>query len=712
MDDEALFGPVIHELSFAQAIKNKLLTNYQVVVCGVDDARVRDAIDVGRMVETESGIQTDAATLAGHIAVARAMKRFGLRRTISFHSRVRKAKEFVNTLPKVCSWMGSEYAPEGEIVAGYVSGDMPVGRRNTKLNGLRQIGAGQHGLLANARCLSEGVDVPTLDGVAFIDPRRSQVDIVQAVGRAIRKADGKTLGTILIPVYLGDGEDADAMLAKSAFKPVWDVVRALRSHDVGLGEALDGYRVEIGRSGRMPAGLTGDRIILDIPERIGADFVGAFELQLVERSTSAFQFGLGVLRRFVEREGHAQVPKSWIEIVANGTHNLGMWCSTRRYDAKRGLLGKERLAALDSLGFDWDPYETGLQTGLAALQQFIEREGNADVPHGHVELSFGAPFKLGVWCSGRRSERKQGRLTDQRIAPLDGLQFVWDPYDAEFQYGLAALEQFVEREGNVRVRKSHIEVVGGEDFKLGSWCSTRRIERTHGRLTDERILSLDALGFEWDPMEALFQRGLLALQLFVEREGHARVPQSHVELVANEPFKLGSWCSTRRLGKKKGSLTDERIAAIDKLGFDWDPAETSFQEGIIALRQFIEREGHASVLQKHVEVVADSPFNLGRWFLTQRNGRKKGRQTIEHIAALDALGFDWDPIETVFQRAIAALRQFVEREGHTRVPLKHVEVVAEERLKLGIWCNGRRQDRKKGRLVDGQVAALDSVSFD
>src|SRR6202022_509141 len=88
----------------------------------------------------------------------------------------------------------------------------------------------QRGLLANARCLAEGVDVPTLDGVAFIDPRRSEVDIVQAVGRAIRRAENKKLGTIVIPVFIDTKEDPETALKESAFKPVWDVIKALRAH--------------------------------------------------------------------------------------------------------------------------------------------------------------------------------------------------------------------------------------------------------------------------------------------------------------------------------------------------------------------------------------------------------------------------------------------------------------------------------------------------
>ena len=71
-----------------------------------------------------------------------------------------------------------------------------------------------------ARCLAEGVDVPTLDGVAFVDPRRSEVEIVQAIGHAIRKSEHKTLGTIIIPVFIASDADPETALSDSAFRPV------------------------------------------------------------------------------------------------------------------------------------------------------------------------------------------------------------------------------------------------------------------------------------------------------------------------------------------------------------------------------------------------------------------------------------------------------------------------------------------------------------
>src|SRR6185369_15356820 len=108
--------------------------------------------------------------------------------------------------------------------AEYVSGEMPTIARKQKLKRLKNVGNGDIGLLSNARCLSEGVDVPALDGVAFIDPRSSEIDIIQSVGRAIRLSENKTMGTIVIPVFIDQAADnAEETLKASEFKPIWDV---------------------------------------------------------------------------------------------------------------------------------------------------------------------------------------------------------------------------------------------------------------------------------------------------------------------------------------------------------------------------------------------------------------------------------------------------------------------------------------------------------
>jgi predicted helicase len=180
------------------------------------------------------------------------MRNYDLHRVISFHSRVKRAREFAASMSDVLAWRPARPRPKGELWSRYASGEMPAGGRYVLLHHLGCLDDGDRGILANARCLAEGVDVPTLDWLAFIDPRRSEVDIVQAVRRAIRKSEDKTVGTIVIPVFIDTESDAETALDSSVFKPVWDVVKALRAHDEELARQLDELRRELGRrAGRL-----------------------------------------------------------------------------------------------------------------------------------------------------------------------------------------------------------------------------------------------------------------------------------------------------------------------------------------------------------------------------------------------------------------------------------------------------------------------------
>ena len=197
------------------------------VVVGVTDRANRDIAERGVFVTVDGETVTDARTLARQIGLLRAMRNHDLHRVVSFHTRIASASRFATSVVALAAWMPVELRPTGALWADHVSGKMTSGERETRLNRLRDVSVGERGILTNARCLSEGVDVPTLDGVAFIDPRRSQVDVVQAVGRAIRKADDKTIGTIIIPVFVDEDADPVEALGSSEFDRVWQVVQAL-----------------------------------------------------------------------------------------------------------------------------------------------------------------------------------------------------------------------------------------------------------------------------------------------------------------------------------------------------------------------------------------------------------------------------------------------------------------------------------------------------
>ena len=200
MDDPATFGPEFHVLKFYDAITAKpkpLLTDYRVVVIGVTNAEAARWVEEGKLVRTREGAETDARTLAAQIGLAKAMREYDLRRVITFHRSIRRASRFVDaersdSLPAIIETLRPASRPSGKLWARHISGETPASKRASMLRALAELPANTRGLIANCACLGEGVDVPALDGIAFIDPKGSIVDIIQAVGRVIRLSLGQS----------------------------------------------------------------------------------------------------------------------------------------------------------------------------------------------------------------------------------------------------------------------------------------------------------------------------------------------------------------------------------------------------------------------------------------------------------------------------------------------------------------------------------------
>lgn len=217
MDDPAVFGRQVFQLPFAAAIESGLLADYRVAVVTVTDAEVAKLTAARRQV-TVAGRAVSAPLLGMQVALAKAARDYGLRRVITYHGRGMAATRFATGLAAAIELLPTSERPPWEVRARWVSGDMAPRYRRTALAALQRPGDATV-VVSNARVLAEGVDVPALDAVMFADPRDSATDVVQAVGRALRRG-GETgkVATIIVPIFLTEGENPQAALDGSDFE--------------------------------------------------------------------------------------------------------------------------------------------------------------------------------------------------------------------------------------------------------------------------------------------------------------------------------------------------------------------------------------------------------------------------------------------------------------------------------------------------------------
>jgi superfamily II DNA or RNA helicase len=222
MDDYDIYGDTFTQMSFKEAIELGLLTDYKVITIDVKKSEIADFIKHNNLVQLNSKWkkETEARSLASMLALRKAMKQLPIKNAVSFHSSIEKAirnKELQNHITDTY-----KYEP---IDTYTVSGKLPTSKRNVIV---QEFARSPKSLITNARCLTEGVDVPNIDCIVFSDPRKSKVDIVQALGRALRKKEGKDWGYVILPViYDEDTHEID----NENFQEILSIVKGLASND-------------------------------------------------------------------------------------------------------------------------------------------------------------------------------------------------------------------------------------------------------------------------------------------------------------------------------------------------------------------------------------------------------------------------------------------------------------------------------------------------
>ncbi len=249
MDDVSLYGEEIYRIGFGEAVEKDLLTDYKVLILTLNENDVPPAIQK-MIMDKESEINTDDASkligcinalskqILGDEGIIKETDPEPMRRAVAFCQSIVVSKKITNTFNVASEIYIDELPVEKQnamqlVSSKHIDGTMNSTERNELLTWLKEEPKEREcRVLTNVRCLSEGVDVPSLDAVLFLSPRNSQVDVVQSVGRVMRKSPGKKYGYIIIPIVVpADIEANKALDDNERYKVVWSVLNALRAHD-------------------------------------------------------------------------------------------------------------------------------------------------------------------------------------------------------------------------------------------------------------------------------------------------------------------------------------------------------------------------------------------------------------------------------------------------------------------------------------------------
>ena len=286
MDDEDRYGPIFTRLNFGEAIEQGIISDYRLVLCCIDDDFVNNALVDNLYITTDGINHQTAENLFLQSLLAVCFRDQAITKVITFHNKIEYAESFINGNVRNTTSLRDVFKAivphvEETLSTQHVNGTMTAKHRHRIIHEFENA---QYAVLSNARCLTEGVDVPIIDAVYFASPKNSVIDIIQAIGRALRKPLNcrEKISSIIIPVPIPDECSSINDLNFEAFETLHNVVQALRDQDTRLAEIIDGLNLQAARTGRSTFNSNlGDRLSVIIPPRIDfVDFANSLSLRI------------------------------------------------------------------------------------------------------------------------------------------------------------------------------------------------------------------------------------------------------------------------------------------------------------------------------------------------------------------------------------------------------------------------------------------------
>jgi superfamily II DNA or RNA helicase len=616
MEDEKIYGKTIYEITMRDAIDMKLLTDYRIITPVVSDEQVEEYIKINKYIINDKK-SYESTMIASAIMLLKLMKdkKDTVKKVLTYHSFAsvrtnekgivkQSAESFCGLLQNLVKIM------KLDIEVDWLDGSFPIKKRNKILDQFKK--SVKQSIVCSARVLNEGVNIQCVDSVMFVSPKQSVKDVIQCTGRALRLYHGKTIANVIVPIIVDNDEGSNTK--SDSFGSLWDIVRSIGTQDHVIIE----YFKEM--STKKANGTKVNWLIETLNEVVIENHIDIeqwtndISYDCWKRSDN-FDVVLEQVITWVDKYG--KIPSQHSKDKTE--KQLGRWSNNRRCDKKKGSLADDKIEKLELIdGWYWDRDDL-FDEMCEQLNAWVNKYGK--IP------SYGSNNKTeqqrGSWASSRRAEKKKGSLTDDKIKKLELIKgWYWekeDPFDemceqvdtwvnkngkipssrskdkTEKQLGNWVSRQRQDKKKvsltNDKIKK--LELIKGwywdkddlfdemceqmdtwvnkngkipsygaidkTEKQLGGWASNKRQEKKQGSLSNDKIKKLELIrGWYWekeDPFDEMCEH----LDTWVNKNGKIPAMMSKDKTEKQ----LGNWASNRRVDKKKGILSNDKIKKLE-----------------------------------------------------------------------------------------------------------------------------------------------------
>ena len=660
MDKPEIYGQVVHTLNFAEAVRREIICDYKVVISVMINEY---SLKHGEV--KVAGDTVKAKQVALQIALQKAVEKYGVSRIFTFHGSVAAARSFTSDDGEGIR----QHLPDFTTL--HVSGEMPTARREDQMKTFRQA---EKAVMSNARCLTEGVDVPAVDMVAFISPRKSKVDIVQATGRAMRKSAGKEFGYVMVPLFVEQfaNESIEEAVKRTGFDDVWDLLGAMKEQDDVLTDIIREMREDKGRTGGYDESRFRERVEVLGPSVSLETMRQSITAECIEKLGVTWDERYGELLEYMK--SFCQVPQT----NDQNSPQLASWVSNQRTLYNLGKMATSRIERLNKIGFVWDVLIAQWETMFARLLEFKGKEGHCRVPDRYSEDK-----ALSGWVNTQRAENRKRQLSKEHKRRLEEIGFIWEVTPHVWEENFAALDSHMQKFGQSKVT----------DPKLQRWINKLREAYQKETLSSDQIQRLNNIGFNWMPMDGLWEAQYAKLEEFWQLNGHSDARE-------RDDKNLASWVQEQRKDYKH-QLSPDRIAKLNKIGLVWDARDGDWDEMFTLLLSYKQAHGDCNIPPAYKE----NP-KLGSWVSTQRKDWQNQKISPVRQSRLEDIDFIWAPFEEKWNQSFKMLESYKNAQGHCNVPQKW-----KKNPSLGRWVSGQRTKWRENKLDSVKIQKLGALGF-